>query len=119
MVQLLDEIHPGEILREDFMKPMGISARKLSADINVAPNRISDRVNSKRPTTADTTALRLGIPVGMEPRLDPPSIRVRHAQRHTRTSSQNCTAHPRFSVRLNARNSNRLARMGIGYHCGP
>ena len=67
MSKLLDEIHPGEILLEDFMKPMGISARKLSADIDVSPSRISDVVNGQRPITADT-ALRLGIYFGMEPR---------------------------------------------------
>jgi len=67
MSKLLDEIHPGEILLEDFMKPMGITARKLSADIDVSPSRISEIVNGARPITADT-ALRLGIYFGMEPR---------------------------------------------------
>ena len=37
MPKLLEEIHPGEILLEDFMKPMGISARQLAADIDVSP----------------------------------------------------------------------------------
>lgn len=67
MAKLLDEIHPGEILLEDFMKPMGISARKLSADIDVSPSRISEIVHGHRPITADT-ALRLGLYFGMEPR---------------------------------------------------
>ncbi len=67
MSKHLDEIHPGEILLEDFMKPMGITARKLSADIDVPPSRISEIVNGARPITADT-ALRLGIYFGMEPR---------------------------------------------------
>jgi len=67
MAKLLDEIHPGEILLEDFMKPMNISARKLSADIDVSPSRISDVVNGLRPITADT-ALRLGLYFGMDPR---------------------------------------------------
>ena len=67
MAALLDEIHPGEILYEDFMKPMGISARKLSADIDVSPSRISELVHGQRPITADT-ALRLGLYFGMEPR---------------------------------------------------
>ncbi|GAB1389597.1 MAG: transcriptional regulator [Rubrivivax sp.] len=58
---------PGEILLEDFMKPMGISARQLAADIGVSPSRISELVNGQRPITADT-ALRLGIFFGMEPR---------------------------------------------------
>ena len=67
MAKLLEEIHPGEILLEDFMKPMGISARQLAADIDVSPSRISELVNGQRPITADT-ALRLGIFFGMEPR---------------------------------------------------
>lgn len=67
MTDLLDEIHPGEILLEEFMKPMGITARQLSADIDVPPSRISDIVNGNRPITADT-ALRLGLFFNMEPR---------------------------------------------------
>ena len=67
MTKLLDEIHPGEILLEDFMRPMGITARQLSADIDVPPSRISEIVNGQRPITADT-ALRLGIYFDMEPR---------------------------------------------------
>jgi addiction module HigA family antidote len=67
MAKLLDEIHPGEILLEDFMKPMGITARKLAADIDVSPSRISELVHGSRPITADT-ALRLGLFFGMEPR---------------------------------------------------
>lgn len=65
--KLLEEIHPGEILLEEFMKPMGISARQLAADIDVAPSRVSDIVNGRRPITADT-ALRLGLFFSMEPR---------------------------------------------------
>ena len=60
MKELLDEIHPGEVLLADLMKPLGISARKLSADIDVSPSRISDLVRGQRPITADA-ALRLGI----------------------------------------------------------
>ncbi|PKO92554.1 MAG: addiction module antidote protein, HigA family [Betaproteobacteria bacterium HGW-Betaproteobacteria-1] len=67
MAELLDEIHPGEILLEDFMKPMSISARQLAADIGVSPSRISEIVHGTRPITADT-ALRLGLFFGMEPR---------------------------------------------------
>jgi len=67
MTKLLDEIHPGEILLEDFMKPMGITARQLASDIDVTPSRISEIVNGIRPITADT-ALRLGIFFSMEPR---------------------------------------------------
>ncbi|MCX7815704.1 MAG: HigA family addiction module antitoxin [Tepidimonas ignava] len=67
MAELLDEIHPGEILLEEFMKPLGITARQLAADIDVPPSRISDIVHGRRPITADT-ALRLGLYFGMEPR---------------------------------------------------
>lgn len=67
MAELLDEIHPGEILLEDFMKPMGISARQLAADIDVSPSRISELLRGLRPVTVDT-ALRLGLFFGMEPR---------------------------------------------------
>ena len=60
MTKLLDEIHPGEILLEEFMKPMGITARQLASDIDVSPSHISEIVNGMRPITVDT-ALRLGL----------------------------------------------------------
>ena len=66
MTELLDEIHPGEILLEDFMKPIGITAHQLAADIGVSPCCISEIVNGARPITADT-ALRLGIFLSMSP----------------------------------------------------
>jgi len=64
---LLEDIHPGEILLEEFLRPMGITARRLAADIDVPPSRISDIVNGRRPVTADT-ALRLGLFFSMDPR---------------------------------------------------
>lgn len=67
MVALLEEIHPGEILIEEFMRPMGLTIQRLAADLDVSPSRISDIVHGKRPITADT-ALRLGIYFAMEPR---------------------------------------------------
>jgi len=63
--KLLDPITPGEILREDFMEPLGISINQLSRDLAVPPNRISDIVNGKRAITADT-ALRLQRYFGVE-----------------------------------------------------
>lgn len=66
--KLLDPIPPGEILLEDFMKPMEISINALSRNINVPPNRISEIVNGKRSITADT-ALRLGKYFGISPEL--------------------------------------------------
>ena len=63
--KLLDPITPGEILREDFMEPLGISINQLSRDLSVPPNRISEIVNGKRSITADT-ALRLQRYFGIE-----------------------------------------------------
>ena len=63
--KLLDPITPGEILREDFMEPLGISINQLSRDLSVPPNRISEIVNGKRSITADT-ALRLQRYFGVE-----------------------------------------------------
>jgi addiction module HigA family antidote len=51
-------VHPGEILQEDFLKPMGISQYRLSKDISVPPRRINEIVLGKRSISADT-ALRL------------------------------------------------------------
>ena len=63
--KLLEPITPGEILREDFMDHLGISINKLSRDLSVPPNRISEIVNGKRAITADT-ALRLQRYFGVE-----------------------------------------------------
>ena len=64
---MLDEIHPGEILSEEFMKPLGLTTRGFASDINVPPSRISDIVLGKRPISVDT-ALRFAIFFDMEPR---------------------------------------------------
>ena len=61
----LEPIKPGEILREDFLEPLGISINQLSRDLSVPPNRISEIVNGKRAITADT-ALRLERYFGIE-----------------------------------------------------
>lgn len=66
--KLLEPVSPGEILLEEFMKPMGISINALSRNINVPPNRISEIVNGKRSITADT-ALRLGKYFGVSPEI--------------------------------------------------
>lgn len=66
--ELLAPIPPGEILLEEFMKPLKISINALSRDINVPPNRISEIVNGKRSITADT-ALRLGKYFGVSPEI--------------------------------------------------
>ena len=64
--KLLEIIHPGEVLLEEFMKPMGISINSLARDIAVPPGRISAIVNGKRAITADT-ALRLSQYFGTSP----------------------------------------------------
>lgn len=63
--KLLDPIGPGEILRDDFMEPLGISINKLARDIAVPLNRISDIINGKRGITVDTV-LRLQRYFGVE-----------------------------------------------------
>lgn len=60
-----DPIHPGEILLEEFLHPMGISQYRLAKDISVPQRRISEIAQGKRSVTADT-ALRLGRYFGME-----------------------------------------------------
>ena len=57
-------IHPGEILLEEFLKPMGISQYRLAHDIGVPPMRISKIIRGERGITADT-ALRLARYFGM------------------------------------------------------
>lgn len=64
----LKPIPPGEILRNEFMKPLGVSINVLAREIAVPPNRISDVVNGKRAITADT-ALRLGKYFGVLPEI--------------------------------------------------
>ena len=58
-------IHPGEVLLEEFLRPMGISQYRLAKDISVPQRRISEITQGKRSITADT-ALRLGRFFGME-----------------------------------------------------
>ena len=55
----LKPIHPGEILREEFMNPLGLTQYRLAKDISVPPRRINEIFHEKRAITADT-ALRLG-----------------------------------------------------------
>lgn len=64
----LKPIHPGKILLEDFMKPLGLSQNKLAAEIGVSPRRINEIVNGKRAVTADT-AMRLSLFLGTSAKL--------------------------------------------------
>ena len=62
----LAPIHPGEILIEEFLKPLGLSQYRLAKDISVPPRRINEIVHGKRSISADT-ALRLGRFFGISP----------------------------------------------------
>src|SRR5260370_29589635 len=55
---LMPPVHPGEVLLEDFMKPLGLSVNKLALDLHVPATRIGEIVHQRRRVTADT-ALRL------------------------------------------------------------
>ena len=63
MTKLIAPVHPGEILKEEFMVPLGLSANGLARAVRVPPNRISAIVNGERGLTADT-ALRLSRAFG-------------------------------------------------------
>jgi addiction module HigA family antidote len=65
--KILDPIHPGEILMEEFLKPMGISQYRLAKDISVPARRINEIVQGKRSITPDT-ALRLSRFFGLSER---------------------------------------------------
>ncbi|HXL23573.1 MAG TPA: HigA family addiction module antitoxin, partial [Candidatus Dormibacteraeota bacterium] len=56
--RLMEPVHPGEILREDFMKPLGLSVNRLALDLHVPATRIGEIVHARRRITAET-ALRL------------------------------------------------------------
>jgi antitoxin HigA-1 len=62
----LDPIHPGEVLLEEFLKPMQLSQNRLALDIGVHPRRVNEIVLRKRSITADT-ALRLARYFGTSP----------------------------------------------------
>lgn len=66
MSDRLSPVTPGDILKEEFMEPNGISASRLARDLDVPANRISEIVAGRRAITADT-ALRLGVYFGIEP----------------------------------------------------
>jgi len=67
MTEKFAPVHPGEILLEEFLKPMGISQYRLASDIGVHPRRINAIAHGKRAITADT-ALRLSRYFGLSER---------------------------------------------------
>ncbi len=66
MTKQLSPITPGDVLLEEFLKPMKITQNQLAKDINVPANRVSQIIHGRREITADT-ALRLGKYFGIEP----------------------------------------------------
>lgn len=62
----IDPIHPGEVLMEEFLAPLGLSQNQLANDIGVPPRRINEIIHGKRRITADT-ALRLAHYFDMSP----------------------------------------------------
>ncbi len=62
-METLNNIHPGEVLLEEFLKPLGISQNRLARAMDVPPRRINEIVHGKRAITADT-ALRLAVALG-------------------------------------------------------
>ena len=67
MARKSDPIHPGEILLEDFLRPLEISQNRLAIEIGVEPRRVSEIVHGNRAITPDT-ALRLGRYLDTSPR---------------------------------------------------
>jgi len=59
--------HPGEVLREEYLEPLGLSARALAKEIGVPANRLTEIIRERRGITADT-AIRLGRYFGTDPR---------------------------------------------------
>lgn len=68
MAEKIRPVHPGEILHEEFLTPLGISQYRLAKDISVSPRRINEIVHGKRAISADT-ALRLARYFGSSERL--------------------------------------------------
>ena len=66
-MERLPNIHPGEVLKEEFLDPMGVSAYRLAKDIGIPQTRVADIVHGRRRVTADT-ALRLGKYFGVSAR---------------------------------------------------
>jgi antitoxin HigA-1 len=65
--KIMEPVHPGEILSEEFLKPLNVSQYRLAKDISVPARRINEIVHGKRSITADT-ALRLSRYFGMSER---------------------------------------------------
>jgi len=68
MKKHIPPIHPGEILKEEFLSPLGLSQRAFARMIHVPPNRVNDIINGKRSVTGDT-AIRFSLALGTSPQM--------------------------------------------------
>ncbi|MBI1896052.1 MAG: HigA family addiction module antidote protein [Acidobacteria bacterium] len=68
MIKTMPPVHPGETLREDFLKPLGLTANRLAIELHLPVTWVNDIVRGRRAITADT-ALRLARYFGTTPRL--------------------------------------------------
>ncbi len=66
MIPFAYSIHPGEILKTEFMEPLGLTSYRLAKDLHISVPRVNDLVHGKRSLTADT-AMRLGTYFGNSP----------------------------------------------------
>ena len=66
-MEKLPNIHPGEVLLEEFLKPLGVTAYRLSKELGIPQTRVSEILKKNRRITADT-ALRLGLYFGTSPK---------------------------------------------------
>ena len=64
----ISPVHPGEILNEEFLQPLGISQRAFARTIGVPPNRVNEIIRGRRSITGDT-AIRFGYAPGTTPKL--------------------------------------------------
>jgi antitoxin HigA-1 len=65
---VISPIHPGEILKEEFLDPLGLSQREFARKIDVPPNRINEIIRGRRSISGDT-AIRLSLALGTSPEM--------------------------------------------------
>lgn len=66
--KFISPIHPGEILQEEFLEPLGLSQRAFARSIDVPPNRVNEIIRGRRNITGDT-ALRFSLALGTSPEM--------------------------------------------------
>jgi len=65
---VISPIHPGEILKEEFLDPLGLSQREFARAIDVPPNRVNEIIRGRRSVTGDT-AIRFSLALGTSPEM--------------------------------------------------